>query len=71
MEAVDVGKGSRLFQVREKTEENGVAVSGTRYFPNDLDLEWRCFLPRGTVNDVTSVELSRVLARKEGRTPRT
>lgn len=71
MEAVDVGKGSRVFQMWEKTEGNGVAVSGTRYFPNDFDLGWQIFLPRGTVNDANLVGLSCTLAGKEGETPRT
>lgn len=66
-----MGKGSRVFQMREKTEGNGVAVSGTRYFPNDLDFGWWFFLPRGTVNDAHPVGLSRVSAGKEGGTPRT
>lgn len=71
MEAVDVGRGSRVFHMGEKTEGNGVAVGGIRYFPNYLNLGWRFFLPRGTANDINPVGLSRVLAGKEGGTPRT
>lgn len=41
MESVDVGKGSRLFQVREKTEGNGVAVSERANPGEAIQPPWR------------------------------